>query len=355
MKKRALLLTIPLFLTGCLFSTNYPLVGPDGTAAVFLSEAGEYSLYLEQGTIHLLRDGELVPLPLTAVSGPGGVLDWTPDGQEFLYVQYEMNEWLEPLSSTLYRVAAEPDAEPVVVYTSEISIRDAEFRADGRIAVLEHGDDTAGTLSILDPETGELEEVSDAVLGFRQDASRETLYLLAVDESSVVPIGIVGPWEPENDSSEPLAVFVLSGGMLDGFYILDDEFFWDLDPLGESMAISLYDNVMVAPIVDEEVPSLFFVKNGERVTKIAEIGYMPTFSPDGRYLAYMGTNDGQTGQAKVYEPRTFETYPIPGSQGASTCFWMGEGRLGLTFELDDDVYRLAAFDFSLGRIVELIE
>ncbi|MFC2108124.1 hypothetical protein ACFLS5_01530 [Candidatus Bipolaricaulota bacterium] len=355
MKMRAMLLIIPLFLSGCLFSTNHPLVGPDGTAAVFLSEAGEYSLYLEQGTIHLLRDGELVPLPLTAVAGPGGVPDWTPDGLEFLYVQYEMSEWLEPLSSTLYRVAPEPEATPVVVYTSELSIRDAAFRADGQIVVLEHGDDTAGTLSILDPETGELKEVSDAVLGFRQDANRETLYLLSVDEEAVVPIGVVGPWEPANNSSEPLAVFVLSGGMLDGFYMLDDEFFWDIDPQGHGVALTLYDNVMVSPLVDEEIPSLFFVENGERVTKIAEIGYMPTFSPDGRYLAYMGTNDGQTGQAKVFEPRTLETYPIPGSQGASTCFWMGEDRLGLTFELDDDVYRLAAFDFSLGRIVELIE
>jgi len=272
MRTRALLLIIPLFLTGCLFSTNHPLVGPDGTAVVFLSEDGEYSLYLEQAMIHLLRDSDLIPLPLTAVSGPGEVLDWTPDGLEFLYVQYKMSEWLEPLSSTLYRVAPEPEAMPAVVYTSELSIRDAAFRADGQIAVLEHGDDTAGTLSILDPETGELEEVSDAVLGFRQDADRETLYLLAVDEESVVTVGVVGPWEPANDGSEPLAVFVLSGGMLDGFYMLDDEFFWDIDPQGHDVALSLYDNVMVSPLVDEEIPSLFFVENGECVTKIAEIG-----------------------------------------------------------------------------------
>lgn len=100
---------------------------------------------------------------------------------------------------------------------------------------------------------------------------------------------------------------------------------------------------------------MFFVKNGERVTKIAEVGYMPTFSPDERYLAYMGTDDGQAGQAKVYEPRTLETYPIPGSLGAPTCFWVGADQLGLTFEMDDATYRLAAFDFTLGRIIELID
>ena len=120
------------------------------------------------------------------------------------------------------------------------------------------------------------------------------------------------------------------------------------------MALSLYDNVMIEPKVEEEVPSLFYVKAAGTVTQIAEIGYMPVFSADGRYLAYIGTEDGQTGQVMIYEPRTRETYPVPGSEGASTCFWLSENQLGVTFELDDAL-RLVSINLETGEIDVLVE
>ena len=334
---------------------NQPVIGPDGTAAMFLGEDGEYNLVLEQGTIHLFKDGESTALPLTATSESCAILDWNSESQEFLYVEYEVGEWLESGPSTLYRVAADPASGPVVVHTSELTIRDAEFRADGRIVLLEQGDEITGTLSLLDPATGEMDEVSDAIFGFRQDANRETLYLFAIDEQSLTSIGVIGPWEPDSDGSEPLAVFLLSAGMLESFLLVDDEFFWDIDPSGSYVALALYDNVMVAPKVDEEVPTLLLIKDGERLTQIAEIGYMPVFSPDGRYLAYMGSEDGQTGQALLYELRTFEKYPVPGTQGATTCFWMANDQLGVAFESDDDDYRVMVYNFNTGELIRLIE
>ncbi|MGB2983664.1 MAG: hypothetical protein WBC63_07385, partial [Candidatus Bipolaricaulia bacterium] len=80
MKKRALFLMLPLFLTGCLFSVNHPLLGPDGTVALFLNEAGSYSPTLEEATLHLLRGGEFIRVPAATISDIGEVLDWSPDG-----------------------------------------------------------------------------------------------------------------------------------------------------------------------------------------------------------------------------------------------------------------------------------
>lgn len=346
---------LPLLLFGCLPSINHPLVGPDGTVALFLGDAGEFNLLLEQGSFHLLRDGALLALPLTAGSGSSAALDWHPEGQEFLYVRNEIDDWLEIISSTLYRVAADPEAEPVVVYTSELTIRDAAFRADGTIVLLEQGDDVAGRLSILDPSTGDQEDVSDEILGFRQDAARETLYLLAVDESGFVAIGAIGPWGPEHEDSQPLAVFTLTGGMLESFFLLDDDFFWDIDPTGKHLALAVYDDVMLVPKVENEVPTLFFIEDGERLTKIADAGYMPVFSPDGRYLAYIGTVDGDTGQAMLYEPRTLDTHPVPATQGATTCFWLADDQLGVAIEGDNDDYRIMVYNFSNGEFTRLID
>ena len=82
---------------------------------------------------------------------------------------------------------------------------------------------------------------------------------------------------------------------------------------------------------------------------------MPVFSPDGRYLAYIGTTDGETGQAMLYEPRTLETYPVPATQGATTCFWMADDRLGVTLESEDNAYLVLVYSFSTGEFTLLIE
>ena len=356
MKTRTcLLLILPLLLTGCLFSINQPVVGPDGTAAVFLGADGEYNLVLDEGTLNLLIDREFISLPWTATSESCAVLDWNPNGREFLYVGHKAGDWDEPDSSTLYRMAADPEAEPVVVYDSELTIRDAAYRADGTIVLLEHGDEVAGRLFILDPASGHVEEVSHEILGFRQDSSREVLYLLAVDESALVAVGTVGPWEPNHEGSVPLAAFVLTDGMLESFLLLDDDFFWDVDPTGTQVALALYDDVMLVPEVDNEVPTLFFVTDGEYLTQIADVGYMPVFSPDGRYLAYIGTVDDETGQAVLFEPRTQETYPVPGTQGATTCFWLANDQLGVTLESEGDNYRVMVYSFSTGEFTLLIK
>ena len=179
--------------------------------------------------------------------------------------------------------------------------------------------------------------------------------LYAVDDSSLASIGIVGRWEPESDGSAPLAMFVLTDEMLESFFLLDDDFFWDIDPTGTQLTLSVYDDVMLVPEVDEEVPTLFFIEDGEHLTQIAETGYMPVFSPDGRYLAYIGTTDGETSQALLYEPRTLETYPVPATQGATTCFWMANDQLGVALESEDDDYRVMAYNFSTGEFTLLID
>jgi hypothetical protein len=118
--------------------------------------------------------------------------------------------------------------------------------------------------------------------------------------------------------------------------------------------MAVFEQVMVDPLIEEESPTLYLVDTQMgRVERLAEVGFLPSFSPDGRRLAYVTSDEGDVGYAAIYDLETFETVRAPGSLGASTCFWADEGKLGLVFELEDG-YRVAVADLTSGEVVELI-
>jgi len=356
MKARALLLLLAVFLAGCLFSVNQPLVGPDGTTAFFLDEEDRYSIFPEGGTLHLLRDNELIPVPAATIPGLGGVVDWSPDGSELLYISNDIGGFLESSSSTLAKIAASPDAEPVVILESEAIIKDAAFTLDGRIAVLRFGERIVGALDLYDPESDVFEKVFDDVLAFRLDPSRTSVVALHLRIEGPVPIGRLARWHLGENDPETLAEFVLGEQMLETMYVLSDTFLLDVDPSGRWVAVALFDQVLIDPQVEEEVPALYLVDTADRTAqRLARIGLIPSFSPDGAYLAYITSDDGDLGYAMLYNLQTSRAVQVPGSQGASTCFWLSNDELGVSFESDDDTYRLAVIEFTTGEIVDLIE
>jgi hypothetical protein len=356
MKRRVLLLLLPLFLTGCLFSINHPLVGPDGTVALFLNEDGRFALFPETGTLHLLRDGELVAVPGVSISEPSGVLDWCPDGTEILFVQVGTGEGSEQTVWTLFRVAATPDAVPVAVLESGEPIRDAAFTLDGRIAVLRYGEEDAGVLELLDPGTGALESVFDDVLGFRLDRARASLVVLHLIDEGPIAIGRVARWRLGVDDPETLAVLALGEEMLDTYHRVTDVLLWDVDPSGRWIALALYDPALIDPPVVDEFPALYLVDTDEGdAGQIAATALAPSFSPDGSRLAYIALDDGEDGYAVVYDLELLQSEPVSGGAGAATCFWIGPDELGLAFESGDDTHRLVTVRLDTGEVTVLLD
>lgn len=356
MKARWICLLFPLFLTGCLFSLNHPVMGPDGTAALFLDEDGTFGLFLETGTLHLLRETGLVPIPAATAGELPAVLDWSPGGDEILFVSSETGEWLQPIASTLYRVHADPDAVPVVVLTSEAPILHAAFGLDGRIVILRLDDEGRGRLETLDPEIGRLDRVFDDVRGFRLSPSRETLTTLHVSDEPPVAMGAVMRWSLGVDNQETLARFVLNTPTAEMLAAVSDVVFWDADPTGRWVALALYGEVLLEPLLDSEGPSLFLVDTeDDTVSRIADLALGPSFSPDGKHLAYIASEDGETGFVVLHDLDRGTSDRLPDTEAASTCFWLAPDRLGLTFEINEDRHRLVEVDLKTGSLQDLMD
>ncbi|MGB2982394.1 MAG: hypothetical protein WBC63_00865, partial [Candidatus Bipolaricaulia bacterium] len=203
---------------------------------------------------------------------------------------------------------------------------------------------------------GEPQEIFDDVLAFRLDPTRTEMVALHLNDEGPVPIGRVARWRLEEDDSDTLAVFGLGEQMLETYCVFSDAILFDVDITGRWVAFAVFDQVMIDPLIEEETPTLYLVDTvTESAQRIAEIGFLPSFSPDGRKLAYMTSDDGDTGHAALFDLETQESAPVPASLGASTCFWLSNSLLGLTYELEDDAYWLVTVDINTGESAVLVE
>ena len=348
-----LLLASVVLLCGCLFSVNVPIVAPDGTIAVFLEQHGGYKLFPEVGVLHLLRGSEWVSVPAAVLSGAGGLMDLSPDGSELLYIDIRSGEFLDPLESTVYRVALQPDAVPVVVLETEGVIAKASWTDDGRILLLEFGEEASASLELLDPVTGEKERLFDDLLSFEISQDRRTLTLIGVD--SEVTIGRVERWDPASGRRTELATLCLGEASTESFAMLPHSFLWDVSPDGRWLAVALYDTTVLEPAVESDLPSLYLIDTEyDTAERIAVDAVMPSFSPEGDGLIYLRTSDGETGVVMWHELESGISTGVPGSEGVSTAFWLSPGRLGMTFEARDDFARLVQLDLASGEKRELV-
>lgn len=356
MKRRvlALLLVLVLSLSGCFFTVNHPVIGPDGTMAVFLDEAGAYALSVESGTLHLLRDGAWVPIPAATVSETGGVLDVSPDGSEFLYVDIQSVDLFGPITSTLYRVQANPEAIPEALLETDSSIAKAVWTDEG-IYLLCVGEEDLGVLEVLDPETRELEWLHGYVLSFRFSPENKTIDLMGVDQDGDLIAGFVERWDRLTNRRPEQAIFILSDATIEAFLTLPHDFLWDVSPDGRWLALALYDPTMMEPVSEKEEPDLYLIDTeSDTSERISVQGMMPAFSPDGTTLVFLTIKDGVNAIAMQRDLSSGETSEIVGTEGVSTLFWIAENRLGLTFE-SDDYTRLAEINLVNGEVSELIE
>jgi len=357
MKRRTIvLLTLALVLplSGCLFTINHPVIGPDGTMAVFLDEEGSYDLSVETGVLHLLRDGDWLPIPAATVSDAGGVLDVSPDGSEFLYVDIESVDLFGPVVSTLYRVSADPEAVPEALLETESGIVKAVWTDEG-IYLLLIGEEDLGVLELLDPETGELTWLHGDLLSFSIPSETGTIDLMGVDQDGDLIAGFVERWDRLTNRRSEQAIFILSEATIGAFLTLPIDFLYDVSPDGRWLAIALYDPVMMEPSVEQDAPDLYLVDTvGETSRRICVESVMPAFSPNGKTLVYMTSKDGLTAIVMMRDLESGTTSEVIGSEGASTLFWIADARLGLTFESEDDPTRLVEINLVSGEATDLI-
>ena len=353
MKRRAVILLMfsTLLLTGCLFTVNHPRLAADGTMALFLESEGGYTLFSETGVLHLLRDGEWIAVPAATLGGAGGLLDLSPDGAEALYVDVRSEEFLDAMTSTLYRVALRPEAVPEPIWETESAIAKAVWAEEEWILLLLFGEEDLATLRALNLATGETERLAGDLLSFAVLPERDELILVAADEGGRLSLGFVVRWDAETDLRDTLAEFVLSEETFEAFFMLPHEFFWDVAPDGSWVALCLYDGTLIEPAIDSEIPSLYLIDvDGGGVQRIAADALLPAFSPDGTGLIYAVEAEGGAGILMWRDLPSERTIAIPGSEGVSTAFWLSPTRLGMTFEAGEDRYRLLELDVITEQI-----
>jgi len=354
MKLRAFLLLLVLFLSGCGLSLNQPVVGPDGTIAVFLNEAGAYDFLLEGGILTLQRNDGITQIEKANPTTPASVLDWSLDGDELLFGETELDEeWGAPNAWNLYVTHPWADSEPLTLLSSMELIADAAFTAEGNVTYLVFDEEGAGTLMLLNRAENTHTRLLDNVLSYQPAVSKLSLTVVQLDESEGFPKASVSSFVPATGEMEAIASFFLTTQMEEMIALLGC-FLWDIDSSGTYLALALYDQLLIEHEVEVDAPSLYLIDTIEETgRRIALLAVMPAFSADGSLLAYIGLEDEEDSVVYLYNRETEEKDKVPNSDGAVAFFWIDEGTLGVTFEADDDTYQLMKILLNTGEVLPL--
>jgi len=344
-----------LLLSGCLFTINQPVVGPDGSLAVFLTAEGEYSLFPEAGVLNYLTDGVWTAIPGATLSGTGGLRDVSPDGSAYLYVDEEPRGLLETPLSRLFRVGASPDAEPVLLLETERSIVDTAWEDQG-ILILTFGQPESSWLERLDPDTGTRTPLVDNVISFSVSEASGRIILMRAERLDTAVLGRLEWWDPSTGESDALAARFVLGEASSYAYVMEPHnYLWDVSADGRWIALSLYDGTVIDPPSDDDAPAVYLIDSElSDAERIAARGIMPAFSPDGTALAYIASDDGISWHVVLRDLGTEESQMLPGSDGAQAVIWVMPDRLAVTFEGENDRLRLIEFELSTGSSTERI-
>jgi Tol biopolymer transport system component len=360
MKKRTLLLLSLIFLTGCSFVFNQPIVGPDGTIAFFLDDEDAYSLLPEgEGKLTLLREGRVVQIEGVTSTGHSGVLDWSVDGKELIFIETETGEWGGmPIAFNLCITGVQTDSHPVTLFHLEDLILAPAFTPEGDITYLRFGDDDeAPQLFLYDRAEDTHTQLLADVLSYRPIGPGSKFIVIQVITEGEVRLAHVSTYDPATETVEEVASFFLTKEMEETFFLLPVSFLWDLAPSGRHLALVLYDQVLITPTVEveEREPSLYLIDREDETGKlIADMGLIPAFSPDGSLLAYIGSNNGQTPYIYLYRLETEERNHLEATTGVSTFFWIDEETLGFTVEGDEGIYELMKVSLNTEEVTPLL-
>lgn len=362
MKLRIGLILLAFFLVGCGIPGNIPAVGPDGTIALFLDEAGAYDLYPVGGTLALLRNGDLQRLENVTITNTAGALSWSPDGQELLFVETETEEsdwWDEPVSWTLYLTGIEPDSEPIVLLSSETLIFSPAFTQDGNITYLQASGATAD-LVLYDRSEGTQETLLYNVLGYLPATADRPFTVIKPVSAGALHLARLFFYDLETEEEQELALFLFHPDLAVTAQLYPGIRLWDVSPSGKWAALSLCTPALLSPAISDCVPSLYLIdleENDGRMLGPGDIGFV--FSPDEKFLAF------STGLPEIDETPILRLYDLeekeyrslpPQIEGSSLpLFWLDSTTLGLALASEEtSESRLMAYDLETEDLTPLL-
>jgi len=356
MKSRILLLALVVLLTGCGLPFNRPAIGPNGTIALFVDGEGAYNLLPSGASLALVEDGALTRLEAVTTAEDAGALAWSPDGKELVYLETESGSWGQPISWTLWLTGIETDSQPITLLHSEEAIIDPAFTPEGDITYLRVDEEATGHLMRYSREIDAHIQLLEGVLSYRPARSGSTLTIIRGDDEGALRTAHVATYGPSTGRIEEIASFFLGGEMEETLLLFPACFLWDIDSSGRWLALALFDQVLIAPEVEVDGPSLYLIDvEQETAERLTTRGVAPTFSPDGALLAYIGPVEEDTNAAFLFDLETWNTSPIPESEGAAALFWIDQDTLGLALESEDGTYRLVVYVPGTGELRPLLE
>jgi Tol biopolymer transport system component len=356
-----MLVIVGLFLSGCGFIFNQPLVGPDGTTALFVSDDGTYSM-LPEGDCHLalLRDGRAVHLPNVASTGDSGVLDWSVDGDEILFVEMEQDEFGQPIAWDVIVSGVQSDSVPVGLFHTEEVILSPLFTEEGDITyLLLQDDDDLPKLALYDREDGTTRILRDDIISYKRVTWDGDLAVISETAEGALKSAHIASYNIETGEVGEVASFFLSQDMEDTLFILPATFLWDVEPKDRYVALAVYDQAIIAPQVDnsDDQPTLYLIDpDEESARKVSDVGIMPAFSPNGYLLSYIGATgeDSDVPVIYLYDPDTQESRRLENTIGVSSLFWIDDDTLGFTIEDKEDTYKMMKVSPDTGEVTPLL-
>lgn len=356
-----MLVIVGLLLSGCGFIFNQPLVGPDGTIALFIADDGAYMM-LPEGDCHLalLRDGEVVHRNGVFSNGDSGVLDWSADGSKILFIKTEQDEYGQPIAWNVLLSGVQSDSQPVRLFRSEDIILAPQFTSEGNITYLALKDDKdLPQLMLYDPSQEECAVLKDDVISYRRLGWDGMFIAFSQTTEGSLKLAHISSYDTTTGATEEIGSFFLSQGMEDILFILPAAFVWDVAPSGDYIALSLYEQALITPQIEDnnEEPPLYIIDRDEdSAYRVSDRGLVPAFSMDGSLLSYIGAT-GENNDIPVvilYDLETHEEQVLDGTIGAATQFWIDNKTLGFAIEIGNDSYKLMKVTLPTGEVTQLL-
>ena len=356
-----MLVIVGLLLSGCGFIFNQPLVSPDGTTALFVGDDGTYSM-LPEGNCHLalLQDGQVVHRANVASNGDSGVLDWSADGSEILFVEMEQDEYGQPIAWNVRTSGVQSDSVPVTLFRTEDLILAPMFTKDGNVTYLWAQDDSdLPKLTLYDRVEGTNTILQEGVMSYERVTWDRDLAIISQTSEGSLKLAHVSSYNMTTGEVEEVASFYLSEDMEQTLFLLPASFLWDVTPTEKLVAISLYDQALISPQVENsnDQPALYLINpDQDGAHKVSDAGVVPAFSPDGDLLAYIGST-GEKSDIQViylYDLARQESRALEETIGVSSLFWVDGETLGFTIGDKDDTYRIMKASPDTGEVTPFL-
>ncbi len=350
-----------VLLSGCGFIYNQPLVRSDGTIAFFIGNEGTYSI-LPEGDCHLalVENGRIARLQNVASSGDSGVLDWSIDGSEILFIETEEDELGQPISSAIYSSGVQTDSRPIELFHTQDSVLWCSFTENGDIAYLSlDSDSDIGRLRLYSKMEKRHSVLKDNIISYKRLGWDGTLGIISQSVEGPLKMGKLSTYNPLTAEEYEIASFFLSEDMEGSLLILPAWFLWDVSSDRKRAVISVYENALVTPYLEnaDELPTLYLIDNQEDCAyKVADYGILPSFSPDGKLMSYLAPTslEDDTPVLYLYDYEFQEARALENTIGANTSFWIDSSTLGFTRENEGDTFAIMEVSLTTGEVKMLI-